>query len=789
MLLCLFSMINNLSRFISIACIFNNIKLALCYFFSGLLFIHLTLEPGLAMPFSPSAGIALGALIIWGNGLWFGVLLGSILLNLTLFLTSPILQDVDVILLSTLSLAQTLQAILGAFLIKRFIRCPTALLKDREIFKFLFLGGPLSCLVGATFIITSAFLLRLDYLPYQHYQWATWWAGGSFGVMIFSPFVLMLSGKNRTLWKQRRKLMILPLIVMLSVVIITYSRVNDWANENNQLAFKEIANEDIKSLNNNFLTYIDAVASIERFYSSTNHLNITKDDFRTFVKYLLLNKEGINGLSWNPVVVDSDREAFETALSDSVDNAFFISELDSQGKRIKANKRSRYVPVKYIEPMNENAKALGFDVSSNLARKKALDRAMLSGTAQATAKISLVQGQKTEAGFLLFYPVYLQKSQTAAERENNILGFIVGVFRVGDITDSILNKKINQQAHLNIYDITDGILTPLYGANETPTFYQKVFEVTEIIIIGGREWVIKFFPTTEYLEDNKSWQVWLWFIAGLFFMSLLGAFLLSISARSHYLTNEVISRTAEIERNRKEIENKNALLEKRNKELELSNTDLDQYAFVASHDLKSPLQAIEQLASWIKEDNISILPEASIEHINTLQQRIVRMKAMLADLLLYSRVSREEFEDKEVHLHKLIKQLIKFNNVQPNFVVGCVNCDQIIHVKAFPLELALRNLLSNAIVHHDKKSGCIIIKYSVKDSFHHLSITDDGPGIAPHLQDIATKMFNTLKSRDITEGSGLGLSIVNKAISRLNGTMSIDSDGTNGSCFHLRWPV
>ena len=81
------------------------------------------------------------------------------------------------------------------------------------------------------------------------------------------------------------------------------------------------------------------------------------------------------------------------------------------------------------------------------------------------------------------------------------------------------------------------------------------------------------------------------------------------------------------------------------------------------------------------------------------------------------------------------------------------------------------------------------IKYSVKDSFHHLSITDDGPGIAPHLQDIATKMFNTLKSRDITEGSGLGLSIVNKAISRLNGTMSIDSDGTNGSCFHLRWPV
>jgi CHASE1-domain containing sensor protein/two-component sensor histidine kinase len=782
-------MINGLSNYINIISIFNNIKLALCYFLAGLLVVHLALEPGLAIPLFPSAGIALGALVIWGNGLWFGVLLGSALFNLTLFLTSSILLKTDVLFICILSLASTLQAVLGAFLIRRFIRFPTELLKDRDIFKFLLLGGPTACFVGSTFIILSAFLLKLDYLPYVHYQWATWWAGGSFGVMIFTPVLLMLLAKNRTLWKQRQKLMSLPLIFMLSVIIILHYRVSDWANESNQFEFKEITSEHTKSLNNNFLTYIDSVASIERFFSSTNHVDITKEDFQKFVKYLLHNKKGINGVSWNPIVLDSDRETFEMAFHAIDVKPFFISELNDQGERVKANKRARYVPVKYIEPMEVNYKALGFDVSSNIVRRKALDKAMVSGAAQATAKISLVQDHTSEAGILLFYPVYSKTSKTPLERENNLLGFVVGVFRVGNITDSVLNQKVYQQAHLSIYDITDGIYTPLYGAVKTATFYQETFKVSEVIIIGGREWLIEFFPTEQYLKENKSWQVWLWFIAALFFISLLGAFLLSISARSHYLKNEVLARTTEIEINRKEIEKKNALLEERNKELELSNIDLDQYAFVASHDLKSPLQAIEQLASWIKEDNDSILPETSIEHINTLQQRIVRMKTMLADLLLYSRISREEFEDKEVHLNELIEQLIEFNNVQPNFIIDCINCEQIIHVKAFPLELAIRNLLSNAIVHHDKKAGCIIIKYSFNDNYHHLSISDDGPGIEQHLHGIATEMFNTLQPRDIIEGSGLGLSIVNKAISKLNGTMSIDSDGKNGSCFHLRWPA
>ena len=101
----------------------------------------------------------------------------------------------------------------------------------------------------------------------------------------------------------------------------------------------------------------------------------------------------------------------------------------------------------------------------------------------------------------------------------------------------------------------------------------------------------------------------------------------------------------------------------------------------------------------------------------------------------------------------------------------------------------LRNLISNAIKHHDKTSGHIEVLYKEENGMHHICVKDDGPGIPQALFDKALEMFQTLKPRDKVEGSGMGLSLSKKTIEHYGGTLTIESDGVNGTSVIIIWPI
>jgi len=228
-------------------------------------------------------------------------------------------------------------------------------------------------------------------------------------------------------------------------------------------------------------------------------------------------------------------------------------------------------------------------------------------------------------------------------------------------------------------------------------------------------------------------------------------------------------------------------LEQRNKALEESNADLDRFAYVASHDLKSPLNAIQKLVNWIEEDCEDILPDSSVEHLDLLKSRAQRMIQLLDDLLMYSRIGRHyNYKSETINLRTSTNDIFSLLGKDDKFSLEAEDKELTIH--RIPFELVLRNLISNSIKHHDKDTGTILINLSSTEKSYTIRVSDDGPGIPPNFHKKAMEMFQTLKPRDHVEGSGMGLAVVKKIIEYYNGTIHIESDGEHGCTFVIEWP-
>lgn len=238
----------------------------------------------------------------------------------------------------------------------------------------------------------------------------------------------------------------------------------------------------------------------------------------------------------------------------------------------------------------------------------------------------------------------------------------------------------------------------------------------------------------------------------------------------------------------------NATLELRVKErtadLERSNRELDQFAYIASHDLRAPLRAIDHLANWIAEDSADAINSQSREHLAKLRGRVKRMERLLEDLLLFSRVGRQRHQPEEVDLGELVRGAVDLLALPPGMRVTVAESMPIILTERVPLETIVRNLVENAAKHHDApERGSVSIEARHVGEWVEISVTDDGPGIAPQFHDRIFGVFQTLKPRDQLEGSGMGLAIVRKAVEVRGGAVQLESDAGAGATFRFTWPA
>jgi signal transduction histidine kinase len=245
------------------------------------------------------------------------------------------------------------------------------------------------------------------------------------------------------------------------------------------------------------------------------------------------------------------------------------------------------------------------------------------------------------------------------------------------------------------------------------------------------------------------------------------------------LSLEVLKRTeAELE------------LRDNNQQLERSNRDLEDFAYIASHDLRTPLNGINSTALCLEEDLQDSLSDESRKLLGLMRSRINRMEALLDDLLTYSRVGRTDTAVSETKLADIFDHIIAVLHPPAHIQVRVEGEMPVIVTASAQLEQVLRNLINNAIKHHDKQNGEVVVCAKRVGDFVEFVVRDDGPGILPQFHDKIFQLFQTLKRRGEVESTGMGLAIVKKLVERQKCLVTVHSEGDGtGSQFRFQWPI
>ena len=219
-----------------------------------------------------------------------------------------------------------------------------------------------------------------------------------------------------------------------------------------------------------------------------------------------------------------------------------------------------------------------------------------------------------------------------------------------------------------------------------------------------------------------------------------------------------------------------------------SNQELDQFAYVASHDLKAPLRGIANLSQWIEEDlGDSASPDVT-EKMTLVRGRVQRLEALIDGILQYSRAGRVRSAIEQVDVGALVTDAVELLAPPPETTVTVDPDMPTITTERTPLQQVFMNLISNAIKYNRRQGATVHVSVRDTGRMYAFSVTDNGPGIEAQYHERIFGIFQTLESRDRVEGTGIGLSVVKKTVELQGGSIKVDSALGEGATFTFEWP-
>ncbi|TVR29253.1 MAG: PAS domain S-box protein, partial [Balneolaceae bacterium] len=246
-----------------------------------------------------------------------------------------------------------------------------------------------------------------------------------------------------------------------------------------------------------------------------------------------------------------------------------------------------------------------------------------------------------------------------------------------------------------------------------------------------------------------------------------------------------LTRQKEFEESLKQL---NIELEQRAKQLATSNAELEQFAFVASHDLQEPLRMITGFLAQLEKKYDHLLDDKGKKYIHFATDGARRMRQIILDLLEYSRVGRIDSERERVDLNALVEDTLSLNRKLISERNAKIQVQEMPVIKASkgPMRQLFQNLVNNALKYHKKGSAPVVdISWSEDDDFWHFEVRDNGIGINAQYSQKIFNIFQRLHGKEDYSGSGMGLAICKKIVEEHGGSIGVKSEDGKGSTFYF----
>jgi diguanylate cyclase (GGDEF)-like protein len=536
----------------------TGITIALAYWAAGLLALALAIPPGYTAPFFPSAGIALAALIIFGLRYWPAVFMGSALVQLAA--AWPLIGTAGWSPLGPMivPVGATLQAVAGAALARRLISFPSALDTPGSVLRLLAIAVPVSALVSCTIAVSA--LVWAGVIPPAGalFNWWSWWAGDTLGALIATPLMFVFFGRPVNQWRPRRLAVAVPLALALVLLTLAYRQVVQWEEMRIHAQFDRDATHLSGLLQKRLDRHIEMMRSIERLFSVSE--NVTAADFTAFVTPWMERHSGTQSFSWNPLVLDGERDAFEASVRASGLPGFTLRDRDAEGRTTTAGRRAEYLPVAYIAPTGINDSAIGMDPLSFPVAAEAIARTRSDGQPAASGRMRLVQETSDQQGVAVYLGVFAPGTAGSSQR---LRGVVTATFRLDDVLTAALQGSPSTHIERCLIERdTAAPTTCLAGTrpNNDSGWDKNTLVHTAPISFAGRQWELRLRASPEYMRQLQSWAAWATVAVGLLATAMLGALLLITTGTNRRINALVEQRTAELEAASADLNEKQAAL-------------------------------------------------------------------------------------------------------------------------------------------------------------------------------------------------------------------------------------
>ncbi|HET7791869.1 MAG TPA: CHASE domain-containing protein [Rhizobacter sp.] len=517
---------------------------AIAYVLVGWAALWLAIPPGYAAPLYPSAGIALACVLSFGWRMLPGVALGSFTVNALLAIDrgAPNLNGA-VLLPAAIAVGATLQAAVGAAMVRRFSSQPLTLSEPRDIAVFFGLGGLAACLISGTIGTAALYIFAGQSTDTLWFTWWVWVSGDTLGVLIAGPVLLTLIGWPRSEWVSRRVTVGLSLGIATVLMAFGIKQVGQWEEARVVAAFERDAVHASSNLAAQLDYPLHALEALRGAYLASD--DVTRDEMRRATKAWLATSDHLQAMGWTEFVPRQQAPAYEARVRATDLPGFRI--FDRLDSAFKPQADDMLAVLRYIEPMQPNAGALGVNARSVAEARAAIDAAVRTDGAVATAGFRATQQTGDNVAVVIYHALYRGNPSTASEREAAARGVVFVTLRM-DAALKSFQSSLPHYLNLCIVD-TDPLATRrrLAGAPGCETKSSDLLHVRPLSF-AGRQWDLRVMASRTEVPDARERNALLFSLVGLLATAMLGALLLTVTGRTRRIEAAVKDRTAALQR-------------------------------------------------------------------------------------------------------------------------------------------------------------------------------------------------------------------------------------------------